>query len=184
MGAQTKITITHDVAEVAGDLQSKGITGFISRMGHINWLQNLIAKMSGGASNGTIATTIDAGDGVAATGTVTFSSLANNDTVTVGTQTFTAKTSGASGANQFNLGANDTDAGANFATAVNAHTSLTGVVTASAAAGVTTLTTAIVGLIGNQIGIAISAHGSVSGAKLTTGAAPTSSVSTSHRIGV
>src|SRR5581483_7470396 len=105
--------------------------------------------------------------GVQASGTVTFSSLAANDTVTVNGVVFTAKTSGATGNNQFNLGANDTAAAVNFAAIINASNApnkILNVVTASPAGAVTTITMTEAGQIGNLGTLAISAHGSVSGA--------------------
>lgn len=107
---------------------------------------------------------------VKASGTITFSSFANNDTFTVHTVVFTAKTSGATGAFQFNLGADDTAAAANAVTAINADTTLDGMVLASSALGVITVEALIPGEIGHGVTIAISAHGSVSGSgKLTSG---------------
>jgi hypothetical protein len=110
--------------------------------------------------------------GTQATGTVTFSSLANNDTVTVNGVVFTAKTSGATGSNQFNLGANDTAAAVNFAAAINSSSApakILGVVSASPAAAVTTITFLETGAVGNLGTLAISAHGSVSAANLANG---------------
>lgn len=110
--------------------------------------------------------------GAQATGTVTFSSLANNNTITVNGVVFTAKTSGATGNNQFNLGANDTAAAVNFAAALNssgAPAKIIGVVSASPAAAVTTITFIEAGAIGNLGTLAISANGSVSAANLAGG---------------
>lgn len=110
--------------------------------------------------------------GTQASGTVTFSSLANNDTVTVNGVVFTAKTSGATGNNQFNLGASDTAAAINFAAVLNstgAPNKIVNVVSASPAAAVTTITFLETGQIGNLGTLAISAHGSVSGGNLTGG---------------
>lgn len=184
MATQTSITLTHD-KEATVDIKARLQAANGHSRQEANLLIDFIAALASGVRMGSMNVGVDDGDGVAATGTVTFASLANNDTVTVGTQVFTAKTSGASGANQFNLGANDTDAATNFAAAVNAHASLLGVVTASPAAAVTTITSAVKGLIGNQIGIAISAHGSVSGSgKLTSGAAANNSVINTYKFGV
>jgi hypothetical protein len=106
---------------------------------------------------------------VAATDAVTFSSLANNNTVTVNGTVFTAKTSGASGNAQFNLGANDTAAATNFAAIVNAHPTEGQRVSATSAAAVTTLTCLIPGTLGNMCTLAISANGSVTGANFAGG---------------
>lgn len=115
---------------------------------------------------------IAAGDAVRASGTITFSSFAADDVVTVNGVTFTAKVSPA-GAQQFALGASDAIAAANLTAKINASALalVTGVVTAAnTSSGVTTLTAVQPGLTGNCITIAISARGSVSGARLTGGA--------------
>lgn len=106
--------------------------------------------------------------GVKASGTVTLSSIAAADTVTVGKIVFTGSDT-PSGSAQFLTGSTDAASATSLAAKINAHTSLLGVVTASAALGVVTITAVPTGLIGNQVGIAISAHGSVSGAYLASG---------------
>ena len=108
---------------------------------------------------------------VSSTGTITFSSIANGDTITVNGTVFTCETSGATG-NQFNVGTSDTVAAANAAAAINASAtgSVTANVVATSAGAVITITSIVPGTIGNNIAIAISAHGSVSGGgKLASG---------------
>lgn len=100
---------------------------------------------------------------VYASGTITFSSIAAADTFTVAGVVFTAKTSGATGPLQFNIGADDTAAAANAVVAINAQAATSLIVVATSALGVVTLTAYIPGYIGNAIQTAISAHGSVSG---------------------
>ena len=142
----------------------------------IESLVKYLDKLAAGCGAASVDMQMNRTGGAAATGTVTFSALANNDTATVGTQVFTAKTSGAAGANQFNLGVSDTAAAVNFAAAVNAHASLAGAVSASPAAAITTMTASQYGTAGNMTELAISAHGSVSGAHMTGGVVPTSNV--------
>lgn len=113
-------------------------------------------------------------NGAVATNAVTFSSLANNDTVTVNGVTYTAKTSGASGVQQFNLGGSDTAAATNFAAVLNGSAGqppakIFGVVTASSAAAVVTINAIEPGAVGNLYTLAISAHGSVTGANFAGG---------------
>lgn len=103
-----------------------------------------------------------------ATGTITFSSQVATDTVTVNGTTFTA-VSGAPTSSQYDISGGDTTGAASLATQINANTTLAAMLTASAASGVVTLTTVVPGVMGNAITIAISAHGSVSGARLTGG---------------
>lgn len=171
MSAQTKIVLNHngEANHTIVDIMSPTDCG----SGVIHKLVNFLRGAMIGARSVSAIISVNDGTAVAASGTVTLSSLANNDTITVAGVVFTAKTSGASGAAQFNLGANDTAAASAAAVIMNANTSLTNVVTASAASGVITITAVNAGQAGNQLGIAISAHGSVSGSgKLTSGAEP------------
>lgn len=147
-------------ADVAQDLYAE--TGLQELAGSkiLNHLKNCVS----GAHPNAIKTRTEA---VRASGTITFSSIADADTITVGKTVFTAKTS-PSGAAQFGVGASDTEAAANAAVKINAHTT-TGVrFVASAAAGVLTITALDPGALGNEIPIAISAHGSVSGSGYLT----------------
>lgn len=154
--------------------QKNNIVGFVAQQGGpSSWfyrkLSTLFQQLGLGAfsSNMKIVPNL-----VAASGTITFTSIADADTVTVNNRIYTAKTSGASGAQQFNIGGSDTVAATNFQAKVNADTStniLDVVVASSASAGVTTITAAYPGNIGNGLTIAISAHGSVSGSGRISG---------------
>lgn len=182
----TTIQITHDKTS-AIDLKNRFQTTQATqpRFAAVA-IENMMAELALGNRMGTMIHTIDDGDGVAANGTITFSSIANNDTITVCGVVFTCKTSGASGAAQFNIGAStDTSAAVNAAAKINAHTTLTYMVTAAAASGVITITCVRKGLIGNFLTTAISAHGSVSGSGLlTSGTDSANSVSKTHKYGV
>lgn len=107
---------------------------------------------------------------VQATGTVTFSSFVADDTVTINGVTFTGKAS-PSGTNQWAIGASDNACATNFAAKINASSlaGISGVVTASASSNVVTLTAVQPGLTGNAVTLAISAHGSVSAARMSGG---------------
>lgn len=89
-----------------------------------------------------------------ASGTLTFVSAVNTDVFTIGGTTFTIATS-PSGESQIAVGGSDAAMGALVTAAVNAHSALKGVVTASDnGAGVVTITAALPGRIGNAIHIA------------------------------
>jgi len=112
----------------------------------VNWLQGVIGGRFGcdfdfttGASYGTATLT--------STGAATAT-----ETCTICAITFTARASGATG-NEFNVSATPATQAANIAAAVNASTDLTGVCTASSALGVTTITSAVPGAIGNGLEI-------------------------------
>lgn len=88
-----------------------------------------------------------------ATATLTMTGAATaGQTLSVANVTFTAETSGATG-NQYNLSGTVGTQAANIAAAINGSTNLTGIVTASALAGVVTITAFSAGLDGNGLQI-------------------------------
>lgn len=116
----------------------------------LNNFIDYLGGLSGGNVNGaTLAFQVGA---VKAAGTLTVAAggSANNETCTICNVTFTAKTSGATG-NQFNISATAATQAASMVTAINASASLAGMVTATAALGVVTITAIVPGLVGNAI---------------------------------
>jgi hypothetical protein len=111
--------------------------------------ETFFGRAAQGASN---TNTVYALNPVVATGTFTITSTGptNNETCTIANVTFTAKTSGATG-NQFNINASPTVVAANIAAAVNASSSLSGILTATSAAGVVTFSIVVPGALGNGI---------------------------------
>jgi len=114
--------------------------------------------------------------GTQAVNAVTFAAFVDSDTVTINGVTLTGKTTPTTAA-QFAIGATDTITAINFSNVVNGLGSfgapaakIWGVVTASPAAAVATLTAQETGAIGNLYTLAISAHGSVTGANFASGA--------------
>jgi hypothetical protein len=107
---------------------------------------------------------------VKASGTITLSSHVATDTSTIAGVVFTCVASGATG-DQYNVGGSDEATAENLADAVNASTSagIANCVTASAASGVVTIEADVPAALGNSVTLAISAHGSVSGARLASG---------------
>lgn len=149
------------LAATLGNLKNMSISNAFRNVG--NWFQAV--GIGGRDFNGYVLS-----GGVQATGTFTFSSIADADTLTVAGVTYTAKTSGAALATEFNIGGSDANAAINFAAAVNANAnSYTQVIATVTASAVVTISSYEVGLIGNNIGIANSAHAVVSGALLTGG---------------
>lgn len=115
-------------------------------------------------------------DGVAASNTVTFSAFVNLDTVTVNGVVFTGRTVPVANTD-FGIGATDTITAANFAKVLSGTGSfgvppakVWGILFATSATNVATLTAVEPGAIGNLYTLAISAHGSVGGALFTLGA--------------
>lgn len=89
---------------------------------------------------------------VKASGTITVSSTGptNGQTCTIAGVTLTAKTTGA-GTNEFNINASATVVAANIAAAINASPDLLGIVKATSALGVVTVTAEVPGAIGNGL---------------------------------
>jgi len=131
----------------------------------LNAISDYFRRMAGGitASKAYVSTTV-----VQASGTITLSAFVANDTVTVNGTVLTGKAS-PSGAVQFLIGASDTATAANLAACINANTTLNKQVVATSAAAIVTITALVPGAFGNLGTLAISAHGSVSGANLTGG---------------
>ena len=124
--------------------------------------------ITGGARQG--GKLLTATSAVCASGTITLSSFVATNTITINGTTFTGESSGATG-NQFNIGASDTITAANAAAAINASATanVSKAVVATSSGAVITITAIQPGTMGNMGTLAISAHGSVSGANLTGG---------------
>lgn len=118
--------------------------------------------------------------GVPATNAVTFSSIAAADTVTINGVVYTGSNSATTSNVQFKTGGTDTTAALSLANVINGTSAngttvtppakINGIVTATAALGVVTITAVGPGAIGNLYTLAISAHGSVTGATFASGA--------------
>ena len=163
--AKSLIVLTHN--ESSADMQELILAETGNRFKAGSKLIKYFRSLMGGAKSVSVYIGETA---VQASGTVTLSAHVATDTVTVNGVVFTCMASGATG-NQYNVGGSDTITGDNLAAAINASATalLSGYVTAANVAGVVTVTSVTPGLAGNMFTLAISAHGSVSGAKLTGG---------------
>lgn len=168
------VVVAHDETSTnaANDLQAEA--GLVELAGLK--LKNYFKMITSGIRPATVQTKVNA---VKATGTITLSSHVATNTVTVNGITFTCVASGATG-NQYNVGVSDTLTAEALATALNANTTLDGMVVATAASGVVTLTALIPGEMGNAMTLAISANGSVSAARMSGG---TNGTELSHSYG-
>lgn len=145
-----------------------------------SYLFNLVRRLAAGTLSGRVSMVCDAGAGAQATGTITcaFASAVANDTVTIAGEVFTVIANTATpvlGSNQFRAGATNAELAANLAAAINASPIAGGIVSATAAAAVVTLTARVRGLYGNGITQVTSkpAAFTLSGATLTGGTAST-----------
>jgi len=129
-----------------------------------NWINAAV----NGSQNVSIIFSMNA---VQASGTITFSSFVQDETITVNGTLLTGKDS-PSGSAQFKTGAGTTDTtiAAAAAACINANTTLNKQVVASSSGTTMTVTSIAAGPFGNLGTLAISAHGSVSGANLASGA--------------
>lgn len=120
-------------------------------------LRNLMRGLSAGARLGTVTVGTASGDWTAAAGTVALvqASLTAGDIVYVGSVGFVA-TNGAVtlGAATFDMRTSNDACGISLAAQINAHASLTGVVTAANVSGTVTVTAVAKGAIGNHVTLA------------------------------
>jgi phage tail sheath gpL-like len=114
-------------------------------------LVNLLEACQNGASHASVDVQYSTSAPVAASGTLTLVSAVATDAITIGTTTFTA-TSTPSLATDWEIdGASDALDAASLAAAINAHATVSQVVTASAADNVVTITAKQKGVVGNFI---------------------------------
>lgn len=175
---QTVITVTHgnEAYETAVSLLLQPSTKPRDAMVR---MARFMDAVSIGNRQAKITATVNTGDAVAATGTITLSSFIATDTLTVGAQVFTCMSSGATGTNEFNVGASDTATAANAVAVINAHPDLKSFILASSSGAIITITCLLTGQVGNSVALAASANATVSGAHLSGGADPTTTSATS-----
>lgn len=150
------------IADIALELQ---VPADNDRM-ELERLSAYFARLGGGFHKGATQVTgassqinvdLSSGTLAASSGVVTLASVANNDTISINGVVFTAKTASPTG-DQFLVGVSDTADAAAAVVAINASATagIAGVVLASSALGVITLTSQVSGLIGNAISLASS----------------------------
>lgn len=116
-------------------------------------LINLLSGAVVGAHVGDVYVSGSTSDPVAASGTLTLTSAIATDAVTIGKTTLTASSTPAN-ENQWEIdGASNTLDAASLAAAINAHSALSLIVSASSATNVVTITALQKGVIGNYIAL-------------------------------
>lgn len=115
-----------------------------------NKLVDYVSRIGSGARSAAVTLRVNA---IQAYGLITSTgSASNGETGTVANITLTAKTSGAVAANgEFNISATPTTQAASMVLAINAVSGLTGLVTATNALGVVTITATVPGIVGNGL---------------------------------
>lgn len=144
-------------------------------------LANYFVSLAGGIKSAQFEVNSASASPVKASGTLTltYASIAANDTFSVGKTQFTWKTGAPASENEVRKITDLATTAANLVTAINAHSVVGNIVTASNVAGVVTVTAKQAGEIGNQIalvssngtGTAVSASYLASGAGGATGTA-------------
>lgn len=168
--AGSMIFLDHGLS--AADVQDKIYGNDLNSRNRFQLVGNLVQFIKGLAQGIYSARCVIRSNAALASGTVTLAAHVATDTVTVAGVVFTCVASGATG-NQYNVGATDALTAANLAAAINA--SVTAAVqyivraVAVPDSAVVRIEGAMPGVQGNTITLAISAHGSVSGANLTGG---------------
>lgn len=120
-------------------------------------LINLLSGAVVGAHVGDVYVSGSTSDPVAASGTLTLTSAIATDAVTIGKTTLTASSTPAN-ENQWEIdGASNTLDAASLAAAINAHSALSLIVSASSATNVVTITALQKGVIGNYIALSSAA---------------------------
>lgn len=151
--AITKLTIIHGTkSESPAAIQAALAQPTIDAKTFGRRLVSIIVALVGGTAYGRVTVEVEnASNLTVASLAGTFTNApAGDGTITIGGVVLTAKASPAN-ENEFAAGSDAATAATGLAAAINAHSALVGLVTASAAAGVVTIASAVPGRIGNLI---------------------------------
>lgn len=140
----SSLVITVKSSEAA---ELKGSTGIES----LNAISIHFAALASGNAKGKVYAQSASADPVAASGTWTLASVIATDTVTVGNVTFTFTSTPTLATDVEVDGADNTADAAALAAAINAHSTVSQIVTATAALAVVTVTAKQRGVVGNFI---------------------------------
>lgn len=162
------------MASLVLTIKGTGVNGFKqdSSLDHeaIRDIVNHLQALASGNEKGTVYAQSGTANPVAASGTLTLVSAVATDAITIGATTLTASSTPAN-ENQWEIdGASDTLDAVSLAAAINAHSTLSQIVTATSALGVVTVTAKQRGVVGNAINLS-SADATItaSGANLSGG---------------
>jgi hypothetical protein len=175
----TTIQITHDSNTAIGSLAQKDTS---DARGEARRLSKFFQRLATGLSNASIQVSADA-SASKASASLTAASVADLDTCVIASVTLTAKTSPAS-ASQFLRGVSNIADGAALAACINAHPSLMGIVSASSANGVVTVSAFANGTIGNGIPLAGTAVRLVASSPFLIGGTGLTAAPTNYSLGL
>ncbi len=151
MAASVVLTIESDLSQ--GELQSRLRVGAAKPREGLQAAKVFLNGIAAGAHRAKIAVQTGSAAPVAASGTFTLASVVATDACTIGTTTFTFTSTPTLSTDVEVDGADDTADAAALAAAINAHATVSQIVTASAASAVVTITAKQKGVVGNFIPI-------------------------------
>ncbi|MFW7382372.1 MAG: hypothetical protein ACOH5I_26480 [Oligoflexus sp.] len=148
-------------------------------------LSQFFKNLASGTDRASVDVQTGSADPVAASGTLTLTSAIATDAVTIGAVTLTGSDTPAN-ENQWNTsGADDAADAAALAAAINAHSVLSLVVSASSAANVVTISARQKGVVGNQIPLSSADATIVASASfLASGAGGVTDAAVSYNLGI
>ena len=181
----SSLVVTLKSEDVQADLQAACQLDGNTKRENALALAVLLKKLATGTKRGVLTVQTGSADPVAASGTFTLDTAIATDAVTIGTTTFTA-TSTPTLATHWEIdGASDTLDAASLAAAINAHATVSQIVTATSADEVVTITAKQKGVVGNFIPLS-SADSTItaSGAFLTGGTGGVTEAGTVVELGI
>ncbi len=178
MAAVTTIVIKHDSATTAAEVAERLARPASDKKNGLRMLIRLLEALVAGTRLGRVSVKVDdvtVGDRASVTNTITQASLvADTDTLTIGDITLSWKAA-ASTESEVTIGGTATICATNLVAKINAHSQLKGLVSATSAAGVVTISCAFPGRIGEMITLAEVGNGQVLSATRLTGVTATCS---------
>lgn len=148
-------------------------------------LQELFRRLAAGLSSGSADVQTGSADPVAASGTFTLESVVATDAITIGPVTFTFTSTPTQNTDVEVDGADDDADATALAAAINAHPTVSQVVTATVEDNVVTVTAKVKGVVGNFINIS-SADATItaSGTNLENGAGGAAEEAVNYHLGI
>jgi hypothetical protein len=153
VAAHTTLVIKHDESVATASIVDKLVKPAAHKAEFVTALLNFLTGLASGAQAARVDVKVDdvtVGD--YATTFATFDTVIETDVILIGPVTLTFDDT-PTGENQMATGDDDTDAAANAAAAINAHSVLAGIVSATSAAAVLTITSLYPGPIGEFIAV-------------------------------
>lgn len=173
--AALTLTVEYDDSTDGVSVASRLAYDASARMEAMVALSNEFAAIAGGATRANVTLGVQSDGGTRASGAITLTSgIAPGDMVDIGPASLEFVAGSPADENEVQIGGDEGESADNLAAAINAHSGLSGLVSAeSDGAGVVSVTAVAPGLSGNLIGIGGTGGVQPSDNTLTGGADPT-----------